>query len=161
MSLFDEAFAFVQKWEGGGKLHKVKGDPGGLTKYGISQRAYPDLDIAALTLDQARAIYLKDYWRRISADQVPPWLSIAVFDSAVNQGPSRALRWMQKAAGTTADGIVGPHTLKMAWETPPRRALTSFMARRALAYAAGLLLFRLGWMRRLIDCTIQAAKQLP
>ena len=31
-------------------------DPGGLTKYGISSRAYPELDVSELTQDEAIAI---------------------------------------------------------------------------------------------------------
>ena len=33
-------------------------DPGGETKYGISKRSYPALDIKNLTVEQATAIYL-------------------------------------------------------------------------------------------------------
>ena len=44
MPIFEQAFAIVAGEEGG--LCRDPGDPGGLTKFGISQRAYPGLDIA-------------------------------------------------------------------------------------------------------------------
>jgi len=61
-------------------------DRGGLTKYGISQSAYPKLDIASLTADQAAAIYKRDFWDAIKADQLDPAIREMAFDAAVNQG---------------------------------------------------------------------------
>ena len=60
MNLFDRALAAVLDWEGA--VTNDAADPGGLTKYGISQRAYPSLDIASLTVEQAAVIYHQDYW---------------------------------------------------------------------------------------------------
>ena len=57
---FDIAFSRLIDSEGG--LTDNPKDPGGLTKFGISQRSYPDIDIRNLTLDQAKAIYLRDFW---------------------------------------------------------------------------------------------------
>ena len=42
------------------KPHKVAGDAGGLTKYGITEKAYPGLDIANLTEDKAIDILKKE-----------------------------------------------------------------------------------------------------
>ena len=61
MSKFDACLAFTLSWEGGYVNNPA--DPGGETKYGISKRAYPKLDIANLTLEQARDIYYRDYYR--------------------------------------------------------------------------------------------------
>ena len=60
MSNFDRAFRFLIGEEGG--YVNDPADPGGETKFGISKRAYPQLDIKSLTLDQAKAIYRRDYW---------------------------------------------------------------------------------------------------
>ena len=46
-------------------------DPGGETKFGISKRAHPDLDIANLTRDQAGAVYRRDYWDRLRCFDLP------------------------------------------------------------------------------------------
>lgn len=40
-------------------------DPGGETKFGITKRSYPHLNIRDLTLDDARAIYRRDFWDRL------------------------------------------------------------------------------------------------
>lgn len=63
-------------------------------------------------LDEAEAakIYRGLYWRRIEGDRLPAGLDLAVFDFAVNSGPERAIRALQRLA-TKADGIVGPLTL--------------------------------------------------
>ena len=68
--------------EEGGLSHHPR-DPGGLTKFGISQRTYPDLDIRHLTRAQARAIYQRDFWQPLRADDLPPGLDLLVLDRAV------------------------------------------------------------------------------
>src|SRR5207302_958519 len=60
MATFDKAIGTVLEHEGGYSFDP--NDPGGETKYGISRKAYPGLDVKALTLDQAKAIYKRDYW---------------------------------------------------------------------------------------------------
>ncbi len=108
-TLFDEAFASLIGFEGG--YVNDPRDAGGETKFGISKRSYPQLDIAALTLDQARAIYRTDYWDRMHADGLPAQLALQVFDGAVNSGIETSLRWLQKAAGVAQDGKIGKVTL--------------------------------------------------
>ncbi len=56
MTNFEGALKFTLSWKGG--LVNDPNDPGGETKYGISKRAYPELDIANLTLEQAKGIYI-------------------------------------------------------------------------------------------------------
>jgi lysozyme family protein len=106
---FDEVFAKLIDNEGG--YVNDPRDAGGETKYGISKRAYPLLDIAALTLDQARAIYYRDYWVRMHADGLPAHVVMQVFDGAVNSGIENSLRWLQKSVGVPEDGKIGKVTL--------------------------------------------------
>jgi lysozyme family protein len=82
------------------------------TKYGISAMTYPDLDIRNLTLDQAKAIYKRDWWDRINADDLHPAIVFQVWDFAVNAGMGTAKRKLQKAVGVAEDGIIGPMTFK-------------------------------------------------
>lgn len=95
----------------GGKIGKgkLKG-----TKFGISAAAYPKLDIENLTADDAKAIYLKDYWNKIKAEELPEQLRISVFDLAINSGPSAAIKVLQKAAKVAQDGQIGPTTIREA-----------------------------------------------
>lgn len=108
-TLFDHAFETLIGHEGG-YVNDAR-DPGGETKFGISKRSYPHLEIAALTLDQAKAIYRRDYWDRMHADALPARVVMQVFDGAVNSGIETSLRWLQKAVGVAQDGVVGNVTL--------------------------------------------------
>jgi lysozyme family protein len=89
-------------------------DPGGHTKFGISKRAYPLVDIGKLTQDDAIAIYFKDYWLAASCDKFPASVAGVLFDSAVNQGVGRAVQMLQASLGATVDGVVGPDTIRRA-----------------------------------------------
>lgn len=81
---FQQAFQIVIGHEGGYVNDPV--DPGGETKYGISKRSYPDVDIPNLTLEKAQAIYERDYWLKCGCDKLPHPMNIIIFDSAVNHG---------------------------------------------------------------------------
>jgi lysozyme family protein len=120
--VFDQAFEVVVGHEGG--FDATQADPGNWTsgvvgvgrlagtKYGVSAAAYPDVAIADLTLDGARAIFRRDYWDPVRGDDLPPSLALLVFDCAVNNGVSTAARWLQSAVGSDTDGAIGPLTLR-------------------------------------------------
>ena len=92
---FSLAIKFTLRWEGGYVNHPS--DPGGETKFGISKRAYPDVDIKNLTEDQAKNIYYQDYWLPAGCEDLEPLLAICVFDAAVNVGVRRAKKWLDQA----------------------------------------------------------------
>lgn len=89
------SFGFVLDHEGGYSNDPT--DPGGETKYGISKRAHPNLDIKNLTPEQALDIYLKEYWEPIGGDNLPIPYCVAAMDSAINHGVERTKGWMQSA----------------------------------------------------------------
>ena len=93
---FDTAFEFVLRWEGG--YVNDPNDPGGKTKYGISQRSYPHLDIENLTVYDVKQIYYEDYWLKLECDQLSPPFDIIVFDCAVNMGVSRAREFLEESS---------------------------------------------------------------
>ena len=106
---FASACAFVvDRLEGGAQPVT---DSGGLTRWGISQRAYPGEDIAALTRPRAFALYHRDYWRPLRADELPRGLDLLVFDAAVNQGVAQAVKLLQRVLRVSDDGVLGPDTL--------------------------------------------------
>jgi lysozyme family protein len=86
---FDRAFAWILRAEGG--YVADPDDPGGETKFGISKRVYPKLDIKAITEDLARELYRHDYWDACGCDALPAGIDIAVFDTAVNMGRLTAI----------------------------------------------------------------------
>ena len=103
------------KHEGGYVFDKH--DPGGETKYGISKRAYPQVDIENLSVHKACDIYERDYWIKAKCDKVPPKLRLIYFDMVVNMGRKRAVKILQtainnKGVPTTIDGGIGPQTLR-------------------------------------------------
>lgn len=101
VATFDSAIGEVLRAEGGFVDDPV--DRGGATKYGISQKAYPKLDIANLTEAQARELYKRDYWDKIDADALPESLREVAFDAAVNQGVGWTRKALKKAGGDAAE----------------------------------------------------------
>ncbi len=59
-------------------------DKGGLTKYGISQKYHKNVDVPNLTIEQAKEIYLKDYWIPLGCDDRQYPMDILVFIQGVN-----------------------------------------------------------------------------
>ncbi len=87
MGDFDKAFAFVLQNEG--RYNYDASDAGGETKFGISKKSYPDVDIAHLTEEQASAIYERDFWAPYAS--FPDWIATKVFGIAVNMGHKQAV----------------------------------------------------------------------
>ncbi len=92
---FDRAFELTVGLEGG--YTNDPKDPGGETKYGISKRWNPDVDIKNLTVDQAKAIYLKRYWTPCGCDSLPYPVDCLTFDRSVLYGPADAIAWAKTA----------------------------------------------------------------
>jgi lysozyme family protein len=90
---FQYAMSTIIELEGGYVEHPS--DPGGATKYGISQRSYPHLDIYNLTRAEAIEIYRRDYWQPVIDRVTDRRMQIMVFDSAINHGVGRALSWYE------------------------------------------------------------------
>jgi len=155
---FDDALEAIFHWEGGYSDHPD--DPGGATNMGITiatlrrwraPTAVSKDDVKNLTRAEAGEIYRASYWNECRCDELPEAVALAVFDSAVNQGPERARRFLQTAARVDADGIFGPRTMSAVAAADQRNLLNEFMARRAVHYAGLGETFRLGWYRRVMD----------
>jgi lysozyme family protein len=114
-SKFEKAIKRVLEFEGGYSNDPT--DAGGETKYGISKRSYPNLDIRNLTLDGAKLIYYRDFWEpQLYRDFESVELAEKVFDLAVNVGTSKAHLLLQRALRAVGnsvkeDGVLGKVTL--------------------------------------------------
>jgi lysozyme family protein len=99
----------IGNWTGGQiGVGELKG-----TKYGISAKSYPNLDIENLTQDQAIAIYRRDYWDKLRLGEIDSnRIAWKIFDLSVNMGRRTATHILQKAVGVTVDGIIGHQTLE-------------------------------------------------
>ena len=156
MTAFEHAVAFVLDHEGGLVENPV--DPGGLTNHGISQRAYPTLDIRALTREQATELYRVDYWLACRCNDLPPAVAILVFDAAVNQGSATAAKLLQRALDVSDDGVIGPATLARANAAPIDMVVVRFTSRRIQRYVEGrgYVTFGAGWITRALECALAA-----
>lgn len=151
MTYFDQCFDKLISHEGG--YVNDSRDPGGETKYGISKRSYPHVNIATLTLPDARAIYKRDFWDRAQCDKLPPTIAYLLFDTAVNSGIGQAVRFLQRSVGVADDGVIGPLTLVAVSRLDAESLCARFVGQR-LDFMTRLStwdVFGKGWSRRLAD----------
>ena len=156
---FAAALAVVLRHEGGFVHHPL--DPGGATNLGITRatlaahrgRPVSVAAVRALTEAEAGEIYRRRYWAAVKADALPAGLDLAVFDLAVNSGPGRAARLLQRVLDVREDGVIGPETLAAATARDPAatvRALTEERL-RFLQRLKTWKTFGRGWRRRVED----------
>ena len=115
---FSEALEVILHHEGGYVNHPK--DPGGMTNMGVTKRVYEEHvgygvsehTMQNLTKEDVEPIYKKNYWDRVKGDDLPEGLDLCIFDFAVNAGPGRAAKFIQRLVNTTVDGGIGPNTLK-------------------------------------------------
>lgn len=150
---FDAAFAQLFGHEGAYSNHKD--DPGGETMWGVTvamarQNGYSGA-MRDMPVDVAKVIYQKRFWSAVKADQLPNDVRYIVFDAAVNSGVTQAIFWLQRAAGVTDDGILGPKTLAAVANADPHRLCRKILAQR-LKFMTDLKTwdtFGKGWARRI------------
>lgn len=172
---FGRALAFALRWEVGadpdGGYTNDPHDPGGETKWGISKRSYPGLDIANLTRAAAIAVYFRDYWTWNGNQQshcsiLPAPLNVVHFDCVVNVGNRktakdgtpvlhrRANMILQRALDVDDDGYFGPVTIRALEAGDPGALAARAVRQRDLYYATlGTLYQRYGrgWHARTND----------
>ena len=100
----------VIKHEGGYVDHPT--DPGGKTKYGISKKEYPDLDIKNLEVEDAKTIYKRKGGELASAETNygKNEFAFKMADIGINAGPQIGTEIMQRSLNSLAryysiDGI--------------------------------------------------------
>lgn len=156
MASFEQAIVKTLAHEGGARYTEDPTDRGGATKYGISQRAYPYLDIRNLTEAQAREIYRRDYWERIRGDDISSQaVAESIFDTCVNMGVRTGSRLAQVALGIQpADGIIGSESLEKINATDHHVFLAAYTIAKIARYAhlcnrdRSQQRFLLGWINR-------------
>ena len=134
---FRRAIDFVFLSEGGTNHDPV--DRGGETKFGISKKQYPHLEIWMITKEQAESIYFHDYWMKYGCNQLPSPIAIALFDSCVNCGPV-AVKWLQRSINgdnnfVVVDGLIGPKTILAVQAMLPYRLSGRLVGYRIQHYA--------------------------
>jgi len=147
--------------EGGDRITNDSLDSGGLTKFGISQRANPGVDIVNLTYEQARVIYEKKYISSIHFDRIGDrQLRDQLIDYGVNSGPSIAIMKLQEIVGVKVDGIVGPKTLAAVASLVSADISRALVAKRILMMGhivhdkPSQVKYINGWLARALDFLI-------
>lgn len=147
----------------GGYVNNPK-DPGGETKFGISKRAYPHLNIKELSREQADKIYYDDYWMAMHCDSMKPGMAGFVMDFAVNSGVPIVTRRLQQALGVLPDGKIGAITDAAIRTANPRRIVRLLFVARAIIMAEAseenYEEHKHGWFARLYDETMAFAEEM-
>jgi lysozyme family protein len=138
-------------------------DRGSATNFGITlaalttwrQRPTTAEDVRNLTENEARAIYTSRYLTEPGLNKIAdPYVLSLAFDCAVNHGPQRVIRWLQKIVGVLDDGNLGPVTEIAVNSYEPIRLYHKLLARRIVFYGEIInndrsqAAFALGWLRR-------------
>ena len=163
----------------GGFVNNPK-DPGGPTNKGITIATFRRYvkkdgtvaDLKALTTAQATIVYKRQYWDAVSADLLPFGVDYSVADFAVNSGPGRAIKMLQRVVGVVEDGRLGPATLAAVRAMPPSQTIQELNASRLVfmkTIRGGSLwkTFGRGWQRRVDEVTTRsltdtsASPQMP
>jgi len=163
---WDACFAMVLKHEGGFVNHPK--DPGGMTNLGVTRtnwELYLDHDVTeagmrALTPEMVKPFYKKNYWDRIRGDELPSGVDYAAYDLAVNSGTGRAAKYLQQIAGVTADGVIGPQSLKAIQKCDAEDVVDEICNMR-MTFLKGLGTFETfgkGWTIRVNDVMAKATE---
>lgn len=156
---FNHAVNFVLSNEGG--YSNDPEDSGGKTKFGISQRSYPNVNLDTLTIEQAKKIYKKDFWDSQLYKNINNLNVVTkIFDLAVNMGAKWAHRLVQRALRAVEtknvfeDGILGPITLNAINNAKPNELLAALKSEAAGHYRIIATInqkqkkFLKGWLNR-------------
>jgi len=169
MSNFEKCLEIILHHEGGYVNHPK--DPGGETNLGVTKRVYEEWggtkDMKDLTVEDVAPIYKKNYWDRVKGDELPSGLDLCIFDFAVNAGPGRAAKMIQKMIGVTVDGGIGPNTLRALGLYEEEmggvaEVIIEYQKQRQ-AYYESLSTFDTfgrGWTRRVDETTITATEMI-
>lgn len=143
-TMIDDLITDVLKAEGWDKYTNHPADRGGPTKWGITLKAWQDYNrnpalsessVQGITEQEARIFYHQQYiiepgFTNIHSD----FLMACVVDAAVNHGPKRAAKWLQRAVGVQQDGDVGPKTIEAVNSAPFQPTTLKFLAYRVRFY---------------------------
>lgn len=152
------ALAIELKFEGGKDDDPI--DPGGRTNQGVIQRVYsswrkkkglPVRDVFLMEDHERDEIYYQNYGRLVRFDELPPGVNVVVLDGGVNSGPSQSIKWLQRALGLMADGVLGDRTLEAVENHPNHDALIANICEQRMRFLRALKTFYhfgKGWTSR-------------
>lgn len=170
---FEPSLRLTLAHEGGYVNHPK--DPGGATNFGVIQRTYdsyrrlnglPVRSVRRITQTEVREIYRRNYWNAAGCNVMPAGVDYAVFDYAVNSGPGRSIKDLQRTVNDFAknhpsirtvnvDGDIGPATLSAVQECAAidEVAFIELFCNRRMKFLRSLKTystFGKGWQRRVL-----------
>jgi len=153
---FSKCLDMLLHHEGGFVNHPD--DPGGMTNLGVTKAVYEkyikrnatEAEMRALTKIDVSPIYRSNYWDRGHCDDLPSGVDWSVFDWGVNSGMGRAAKALQRVVGVTADGAIGPMTIKATHDIKPQDVIVKMHSTRQSFYESlsTFKTFGKGWTRR-------------
>jgi lysozyme family protein len=155
---FNTAFDVLMELEGWDKIVDDPDDPGGVTKYGISLKSFPSLNIKTLTLERAKSIYYYSYWYHPNIGKIEnAALALKVFCTGVLTGTKLAISKLQTAVNVLledpikVDGMLGPKTANAINSIRHPEALEELFEAHMTMYVVKLenRKFLQGWLRRI------------
>jgi uncharacterized protein (TIGR02594 family) len=170
--VFDAALAHVLEMEGGYTNDPY--DPGGPTNKGVTLAVYRRFlgergkalsdnelidRLRAISASEVREIYATRYWSPSRATEMSPGIALMHFDASVNHGLRGGAELLQRAAGVTVDGKIGPITMGAVQAASPLELLERYAGHRRQRYRALPHFWRFGrgWLNR-VDKTLQRAR---
>jgi lysozyme family protein len=157
---FEKSLELVLQHEMGYVHHPL--DPGGRTNLGVTQRVWEDYvghkvdeqTMRSLTKELVAPLYQKEYWDAVHGDtSLPCGADYLAFDFAVNAGAFRCIKTIQRALNITADGIIGPVTIKAIQDTNAEDFIEKFSNAKESFYLglANFPTFGRGWLNRVAE----------
>lgn len=157
-----------------GKFSNHPDDPGGATNFGVTQKTFnfwrryegkPIESVRNITIFEASRLYKKQYWDAVRGDMLPIGLDHVIFDYAVNSGPVKAIKELQKALQITSDGVIGAETelniRELSGKTDKISALIKLILKRRMSFLRRLKNWRSfgrGWTNRVRRVEQEALK---
>jgi len=157
---YEKATQWMLVHEGGYVDHPK--DPGGATNRGVTQRVYDGWrrrhkmgtqSVLQILISEVQSIYRTQYWDKIMGDDLPPGLDYALYDFAVNSGPSRAVKFLQRILKVEVDGQMGAVTLGAIQFQARNGILIDELCTQRLKWMKTLKTFKTfgrGWTRRVM-----------
>jgi lysozyme family protein len=163
---FEHCLEMLLEHEGGFVNHPK--DPGGMTNLGVTKAVYDqhlgrestEAEMRALTPEDVGPIYKSNYWDKARCDDLPLGVDWSVFDWGVNSGMSRPAKALQRIIGVTADGGIGPYTLRAVGDNDSKELVAKMHDARQHFYEnlSAFPTFGNGWTRRNKETLEQAVK---
>lgn len=161
MAEAERMIPFIRRWEGG--YVNDPDDAGGCTMAGITLKTYQKYygadkdcnDLKFITDSEWLHIFKNGYWDKMKADKiVNQSIAELCVDMLWGSGPITAIKKIQAALGVTADGKVGPITLKAINEGDPQEVFKRLWDMRKrwleqIAQRKNNKKFLKGWLNRL------------